>query len=107
MFRTIAVAVALTGATVASPVMAGETAEQVRGRVSLAGLDLSSPSGISALHDRIDRTAKKLCTRGVPDRLWSGPDVKACRASVVASGRVETARLVGGQPVDSRVATSY
>ena len=107
MFRTIAVAVALCGATAASPAMAGEFPEQVRGRVTLAGLDLSSPAGVAGLQMRIDRAAKELCTRGVPERMRSGPDIKACRASVVASGRDATARLIGGQSIDHRLAMSY
>ena len=100
MFRSLAASAALLGAITAAPAVASPSFEQVQGSVSYAGLDLSDQGELAELKLRLAREARKICTDGVDDRLRSGPDIKACRASVVASGKVEIARLVGRPPVD-------
>jgi UrcA family protein len=95
MFRSLAAAAALAGMAMAAPAVAGQSIEQVQGRVSYAGLNLSDSNDAATLERRVAREAKRLCTEGLSDRLWSGPDVKACRASVVASGKLEIARRSG------------
>lgn len=106
MFRTIAAAVALFGATAASPLLANENVDTVQGRVSYAGLDLSSQSDLAHLKQRIERESQKICTRGLHKDLWGGPDVKACKASAIANGKGEAARLIGSLSVHDRVTLS-
>jgi UrcA family protein len=93
MFRTIAAAVALVGATAASPLMANEIVQKVQGRVSYTGFNLSDSSDVAELESRIDREARQICTRGVPKEMTDGPDIKACQASAIANGKAELARL--------------
>ncbi|HEU0311415.1 MAG TPA: UrcA family protein [Sphingomicrobium sp.] len=86
MFSLLA-AVALAGATLGAQSHAHEGYTKVEGRVSLAGLDLSNAADVAELEKRIERKARTICRRGVPDELKDSPVVQDCTASVVANGR--------------------
>ena len=103
MVRSVAVAAARCCAAFASPALAVQEYDEVKGNVSYAGLDLSDPSDVAEFDRRVARTARYICRRGVPKELQYGRLVNDCRASVAASGKQQLASLtqkgVGqGQP---------
>ena len=102
MVRSIAAAVALGCAMCAGPALANDDFVHVQGRVSYAGLNFDNPSDLAEFDQRVARTAKQICRRGVPKDLQYSRLVNNCRASVMASGKqqlaVLTQSLGQGQP---------
>ena len=98
MVRTIAMAVALSCAASASPALAGQEYDEVKGNVSYAGLDLGNASDVAEFDRRVANTARTICRRGVPRELQHGRLVNDCRASVVASGKQQLASLTQKGP---------
>ena len=95
---TFLAAVALAGVSAGAQPHAYEEYTKVEGRVSLAGLDLSRPADVAELRERVQRTARHICRRGVHRDLWGSQPLKECAASVVASGHAQLATRIPASP---------
>ena len=94
MYGSIAAAVALACASLASPALANDEFVSVEGRVSRAGLNLADPSGAAEFNRRVARAARYICRRGLPKAYHYGRVVNECRASVMANGRQQLTDLI-------------
>ena len=93
MLRNLFVVAVATSAVGAS-VCAKEALVRVEGRVSYSDLDLNHPAGVAEAEQRIDRTARLICTRGVDRDLHYSPDVQACREGAASTAKAKLAQLL-------------
>lgn len=84
---TLALSIAVSGATIATPVLAGS--DLPTAQVSLAGIDMNSPAGQKTLERRIHVAATKVCPAGEGSGLGVIMAQQACYKKAVAEARAQ------------------
>ena len=95
--KTLAITAAALGlALTGAPALAGDPAEKQTMKLSLAGIDLSTPEGQDELDRRIDRAARAICQL---DRISTGTrirsrEAKECFKTAKASAEKQVAAII-------------
>lgn len=75
------------------------SAETLTVKVSYEDLDLTRPSGLATLNERIQVAARKVCGRAKVREILDGLDHRRCMQAVSSSTAIQIARATNAQPI--------